>query len=88
MKERQKMKLRKANKIEVPIPGIVPLDRAIERFTVINKILCDYIANGALDYHVYDENIKDIIERNNNSIIALKVLKREILREHSTRKAK
>lgn len=70
----------KANKIEMPVPGIVPLDSAIERFTVINKILCDYIANPLLDYHIYEENIKDIIERNNNSIIVLKVLKREIKR--------
>lgn len=78
----------KTNEIKIPIPDIVPLDSAIECFTVINKILCDYIANDVLDYHVYEENIKDIIEKNNNSIIVLKVLKREMQCESSGRKAK
>lgn len=74
------MKKLKANKIETPILGIVPLNSTIERLTVINKILCDYIANPVLDYYIFEENIKDIIERNNNSIIVLKVLIREIKR--------
>lgn len=64
----------------MPIPGIVQLDSVIERFTVINKLLCDYIANPVLDYHIYEENIRDIIERNNDNIIVLKILKREIKR--------
>lgn len=82
------MRKLKANEIEVPTPGIVPLSCAIEHFTVINKILCDYIANPLLDYYVFEENIRDIIEKNNDSVIVLKVLKRELQRGHSTRKAK
>lgn len=78
----------KSNEIELPIPGIITLDSAIERFTVINKILCDYLASAALDYSGNEGNIKDIIERNNQAIILLKIQKREMLRAHSERKAK
>lgn len=78
----------KSDKIELSIPGIIQLDAVIERFTVINKILCDYLASAALDYSGNECNIKDIIGRNNQAIILLKIQKREILRVYSERKAK
>lgn len=83
------MRKLKANEIETITPaGIITLNGVIERFTVINKILCDYIASGVLDYYVDEEKIKDIIEGNNLAIIALKMQKREILRVASERKSK
>lgn len=74
------MKKLKANENEIFIPGITILDSVIRRFTEINKLLCDYIANETFDHCVNEVNIKDIIERNNQSIIVLKIQKSDLKR--------